>query len=204
MDLNPSRTALLALHFERDTIEPDGAFGSYFHPMIVREGVLEHTAAALAAARSRDVQVVYARVQFDQGYPGLDPTTALNGSTIEAGALLAGTSGTEFVEAVAPAAADPVFDHAGGTSAFRSPGLAGFLTERGIDTLVVAGVSTNVIVAGTVHEAVNRGFRVFVLSDCCACGDDQMQKATLETLGMISHGVVTSEAFVEAIEGAGA
>jgi nicotinamidase-related amidase len=202
MELDRTRTALLALHFERDTIEPEGAFGSFFHEMIVRDGVLEHTSDALAAARAAGVPVIYARVQFDADYPGLDASTILNGSTIAAGALLAGTPGTEFVEAVAPQDGDAVVDHAGGTSAFCSPDLAPFLVEHGIDTLVVAGVSTNVIVAGTVHDAVNRGMRVYVLGDCCACGDDATQQATLGTLQMVSHGVETSTAFVKALESA--
>ncbi len=42
------------------------------------------------------------------------------------------------------------------------------LRNRGIDTLFVAGVTTEVCVNTTVREANDRGFRCVVLGDCCA------------------------------------
>ena len=42
------------------------------------------------------------------------------------------------------------------------------LRNRGIDTLFVCGVTTEVCVNTTVREANDRGFRCIVLSDCCA------------------------------------
>src|SRR6202011_3212073 len=42
------------------------------------------------------------------------------------------------------------------------------LRNRAIDTLLVAGVSTEVCVNTTVREANDRGYRCIVLSDCCA------------------------------------
>jgi nicotinamidase-related amidase len=42
------------------------------------------------------------------------------------------------------------------------------LKNRGIETLLVCGVTTEVCVNTTVREANDRGFRCVVLSDCCA------------------------------------
>jgi len=42
------------------------------------------------------------------------------------------------------------------------------LHNRGIDTLFVCGVTTEVCVNTTVREANDRGYRCVVLSDCCA------------------------------------
>jgi nicotinamidase-related amidase len=42
------------------------------------------------------------------------------------------------------------------------------LHSRGIETLLVCGVTTEVCVNTTVREANDRGFRCIVLGDCCA------------------------------------
>ncbi len=41
------------------------------------------------------------------------------------------------------------------------------LRNRGIETLLIAGVTTEVCVHTTVREANDRGFRCIVLGDCC-------------------------------------
>ena len=52
--------------------------------------------------------------------------------------------------------------------AFIDTGLAPFLAERGIDTLVVAGVSTNASVEATVGMAGTLGYRTFLAADATA------------------------------------
>jgi biuret amidohydrolase len=42
------------------------------------------------------------------------------------------------------------------------------LRNRGTETLLVCGVTTEVCVNTTVREANDRGFRCIVLADCCA------------------------------------
>ena len=55
-----------------------------------------------------------------------------------------------------------------GKGAFYQTDLELMLKNRGIDTLFVCGVTTEVCVNTTVREANDRGFRCIVLSDCCA------------------------------------
>ncbi len=200
MKLDPACTAVLALHFERDIIEPDGPFGAVFNEMIVRHGVLENTARVLDAARDRGLPVVYARVAFPPGHPGLEAHTPLNRAVLESDSLIKGTRGTEIVEAVAPHPTDIVFDHEG-TSAFIGGRLEEILSEHDIDTVILTGAATNVIVEGTARDAGNLGYHVFVLSDCVAAGDDPAHKASLATLGLIIDGVISSSDILEALTG---
>ena len=55
-----------------------------------------------------------------------------------------------------------------GKGAFYQTDLELMLKNRGIETLLVCGVTTEVCVNTTVREANDRGFRCVVLSDCCA------------------------------------
>ncbi|WP_236656067.1 isochorismatase family cysteine hydrolase [Streptacidiphilus jiangxiensis] len=65
------------------------------------------------------------------------------------------------------------------------PGLSplpGLLAERGIDTVLVCGVVTDVCVAGTARDAFTLGLRVIVAADGTAAGSDEVHNATLRTL----------------------
>jgi nicotinamidase-related amidase len=53
-----------------------------------------------------------------------------------------------------------------GMSPFIGTALDAMLRGRGVDTVVVTGVSLNLGVIGTVIEAVNCGYRVVVPRDC--------------------------------------
>jgi nicotinamidase-related amidase len=198
VNVAPGSTAVLALHFERDVIEPDRPFGAVFNEMVVRNRVLENTSKVLAAAREQGIPVIYARVVFDEGHPGLEPKTPLYGMVLEANALVKGTAGTDIVPELAPASDDIVLDHEG-MSAFVGGQLGRLLSDRGVDTVVLTGVATNVVVEGTARDAVNNGYDAYVLSDCVSAGDDAGHEASLATMGLLTNGVVTSDEFLAAL-----
>lgn len=58
-------------------------------------------------------------------------------------------------------------------SAFFGTSLAAWLTQRGVQTLVVAGAVTSGCVRASVVDAMQLGFRPFVISDCV--GDRAIQ-----------------------------
>ncbi|MFD0262779.1 isochorismatase family protein [Kitasatospora indigofera] len=60
--------------------------------------------------------------------------------------------------------------------------LPDLLAERGIDTVVVCGVVTDVCVAGSARDASTLGLRVIVVADGTAAGSDEVHNATLRTL----------------------
>jgi nicotinamidase-related amidase len=199
VNITPSKTAVLALHFERDVVAPDGPFGAIFNPMAVETGVFEHTAAVLDAARAAGATVVYARVLFPEGHPGLVPSSPLYAMVLENNALVAGSPGVEIIDELAPHDDDVIIDHEG-MSAFVGGELDRLLEDRGIDTVVVTGVATNVIVEGTARDAANRNLTTFVLADCCSAGDAAAHEASIATLGLITNGISTSGEFVSALE----
>lgn len=52
--------------------------------------------------------------------------------------------------------------------AFTTTDLGRRLEDRGVDTLVLAGISTSGVVLSTVREAMDRDYRLLVLGDSCA------------------------------------
>jgi nicotinamidase-related amidase len=78
-----------------------------------------------------------------------------------------GEPGHDIIPELYPQAGEPVIDKPG-KGAFYQTDLELLLKNRGIETLLVCGVTTEVCVNTTVREANDRGFRCIVLSDCCA------------------------------------
>jgi nicotinamidase-related amidase len=81
--------------------------------------------------------------------------------------LRSGEPGHAFMPAARPADGESVFPKTV-NSAFIGTGLETHLRERGIDTLVIAGFTTDHCVSSTVRMADNLGFRVTVVSDATA------------------------------------
>ena len=81
--------------------------------------------------------------------------------------LVRGEPGHDIIAELYPATGEPVIDKPG-KGAFYQTDLDLMLRNRGIDTLFVCGVTTEVCVNTTVREANDRGYRCIVLSDCCA------------------------------------
>ena len=92
--------------------------------------------------------------------------------------------------------------------AFYGTDLDMILRTRGIDTVIIAGIATNVCCETTAREAMVRDFRVFFLSDgttTFGMGDasgTELQKATLATLGMVFAHILTLDEMIEQIQNA--
>lgn len=77
------------------------------------------------------------------------------------------TPGTHVFTGLNVGASDLVVDKPR-FSAFFGTDLCVTLKERGIDTLIVCGVATEICVLSTAYDGVCNDFRVIVLQDCCA------------------------------------
>lgn len=90
--------------------------------------------------------------------------------------------------------------------AFHGTDLELILRSRGIDTIIISGVATNVCCETTAREAMVRDFHVFFLSDGTATrgmGDAsaaELQKATITTLGYLFAQVLTVDEMLKKIE----
>jgi nicotinamidase-related amidase len=75
--------------------------------------------------------------------------------------------GTAIHDRVAPVA-DDIIVRKVRVGAFSTTNLDGQLRERGVDTLILAGIGTSGVVLSTVRDASDRDYRVVVVSDATA------------------------------------
>jgi nicotinamidase-related amidase len=78
-------------------------------------------------------------------------------------------------------------------SAFQGTDLADQLRSRGIETVIVAGLTTAVCVSSTARDAFQHDFHTITLSDCCAEDNLVEHEAALQTLGRVFGRVYSSD-----------
>ena len=90
--------------------------------------------------------------------------------------------------------------------AFHDTELEQLLRRRDIDTIIITGIETNVCCETTAREAMVRDFRVFFMSDGTTTGGvpgltrDEVQRASLATLGLLFAQVISVQEMVRKIE----
>lgn len=90
--------------------------------------------------------------------------------------------------------------------AFHATDLEETLRSRGIDTVIVSGIATNICCETTAREAAQRDFRVIFLSDGTATKEmggvsaADLQTATLASLGMVFAKIADTEQVIRAME----
>jgi nicotinamidase-related amidase len=127
---------------------------------------LKNVAAAINSARNADVPVIYVNLSYRPGYPELTATDP-NRAFLEPGKLLLSGVSDAPHEMVSPLPHEPVVA-ATRVSAFTHTDLEVLIRAKGIDRLVLAGVSTGGVVLATALAALDRDLAVTVLSDACA------------------------------------
>jgi nicotinamidase-related amidase len=145
-----------------------------FQPGIVEnlpdpEALLGRAEAAIDTARERGATVGYVRVAFTpEDLDGVPETSRMAPLAAAAGERLAADSPQTAVhERVAPRDGDIVVRKTR-VGAFSTTDLAEQLAARGVDTIVLAGISTSGVVLSTVRDAHDRDYRVLVLTDASA------------------------------------
>lgn len=182
--LDPRTTALINVHWQRDIVTSEGAFGPFFAAEVEGRGAVKNAVLATESAREHGALVVYARAAFRPGYPELIRNCALYEQVAVTGCLQDGTPGAEIIPELAPRADEPVVTHAR-ISAFQGTELNLMLRARGIDTVLVTGVATNVTVEGTARDAVGLGYRTVLVADACAASDGPAHEATRATFQLL-------------------
>lgn len=191
MELNPERTAIIAIHCQGDIVSGEGAFAPFFHDQIVSRNVINKIGGLLNSARDSGMTVIYTRVAFKPDFSDLNANSPLLKVVEQSGCLKDGSALAGIVPELKPAATDVVITHqrVGG---FISE-LTAVLEERGIDTLVFAGVATNASLESTARSASDAGYRVIIAEDAASAATLAAHQASIESLGLLAEIASTNE-----------
>ena len=123
---------------------------------------IENTQELLALAREKGWPVAHTRIVFADDQSDNNIFTIKVPSMLS---LLEDSHNSQIVPELTPAAGELVVRKTV-PSAFFGTSLAAWLTQRGVQTLVVAGAVTSGCVRASVVDAMQLGFRPLVVSDC--------------------------------------
>lgn len=128
---------------------------------------LARAVAALELARRVNLQVVFVRVGFTgQDYGSVPDRNKIFAGIRERARSSEGSPEQDVHPDLVRTDRDVVVTKTR-VGAFSTTNLQTHLSARGIDTLVLAGVSTSGVVLSTVRDAADRDYRLLVLADCC-------------------------------------
>ena len=191
-EIKPGRTALVAIDFQHDVVGAGGAFADLFHAEVERADLIPTATRLLGEARAAGVKIVYSRGAFQPGYPELVPNIPVLSQVAQYGCLVDGTAGAAIIDEVAPHRDDVVLTHHR-VSCFHGTELDVVLRGASIDTVVVAGVATNLAVESTARAGADLGDRTVVVSDACSTTSETAHNASLASMAMLAEIVTTDD-----------
>jgi len=190
LSIERDRTAVVIMDYQNDIV------GGY--PEDVRNELLARASRVLTAARSKDIPIIYIAVRFREGYPEISTRDAARRGIRQTGRLVEGTPGAEILSEVAPQPGEVVVAKRR-TGPFSTTDLNAVLNARGIETLVLMGVSTSGCVLSAVRWAADIDYRLIVVADCCADRDEEVQRVLTEKVFPRQATVVNSDEFIHAL-----
>ena len=190
--IKPGRTALVAIDFQHDVVGAGGAFADLFHAEVERTKLIPTATRLLSEARAAGVKIVYCRGAFQPGYPDLVPNIPVLSQVAQYGCLVDGAAGAAIIDEVTPHRDDVVLTRQR-VSCFHGTELDVILRGAGIDTVVVAGVATNLAVESTARAGADLGYRTVVVSDACSTISETAHHASLASMAMLAEIVTTDD-----------
>lgn len=193
------KTALLVLDVQNELVDPAGKVGSQgFAKVVEQRGLIARTAAVIAAMRERRQPVAFVNVGFRADYADAISRSARLAHLKEKQAIVVGSWGLEFPEAIRPLASEIVYTkHA--VSPFFNTGLETWLHRQGVTTLALCGVYTHMVVDSAARHGDDAGFAVTVLEDCCASPDPELHRIECEKILPLFGTVMQSSAFISSL-----
>lgn len=204
MAIDPAGTAVLALHWQVNVLKPEGFFGAMLSEPIFRSGVMQRAEQFHESALAAGAALFFTRFTIPEGEGELVRNTGFMQAVGDAQqAFRPGAPGTRIVPEMSGQLerGAEVADNQK-LSGLAGNDVAGQLAERGIGTVLLTGVATNLTVEQTARHGTELGLTVHVVSDCVAAADDEVHSASLASLDLVTAGCLTAqEAVAELADG---
>ena len=192
----PNRTAVIVIDCQVDFGALDGEMARRGADMTAPQAALAKAAVLVDAARAAGVKIVFVRLLT---HPGGENKIAREAKQRrhddEPDLCVEGTRGADFV-GPQPQSGDTIVSKTH-FSAFSRTGLAEQLHAQGLDTLVLAGLTTECCVASSAWDGFEHDFHIFIAEDACAAYEEALHSNALKALALSGATVTTGQAFAE-------
>ena len=195
----PRRTALCVIDVQADFADPNGLMASFGVDMSSVPAAIANMEKLIGAARAADVPVIFIGLETSAETDSPVWTERMHrregNPEAESNVCRKGTPGAAFY-GPQPQAGDTVVMKPK-YSAFHATNFAEVLREKGVDTLVVCGLTTECCIDNTVSDAFHRDYHVIIADDASAAYGEDVHRAALAILEL-NCAILRSTAEIEA------
>ncbi|MFF2299345.1 cysteine hydrolase family protein [Arthrobacter sp. NPDC058127] len=193
LELDPSRTALVVMDYQPSSLGP----------LPNADELVARTGELLDRVRSAGAQVAHVRVGFaDSDYdavPSHSPFAAIAANEKMRTAMHADSASTAINQRLAPLDGE-ITVRKTRVGPFSSTDLHQQLRGAGVDTILLAGITTAGVVLSTVRQAADLDYRVVVVSDACADPDTQVHETLVTKVFPRQATVLTAQELLVALD----
>ncbi|MGH3759217.1 cysteine hydrolase family protein [Actinophytocola sp.] len=189
-------SALLILDMINFLIHPDGTKAEDgFAEQVARRDVLSRTATAISRARGRGVPVIYVVIGFSPGHADFPANSPLFRDPVDRRPMI-GEWNSQVHDALRPDPDESIVVKRR-VSPFYGTHLDLLLRKQNVDTLMLAGVSTDLVVLSAARDAHDRDYRVKILEDATAARTKKVHDVAMTLIRHTAAVTTVDEALPE-------
>jgi ureidoacrylate peracid hydrolase len=177
---DPSVAALIVVDVQNDFVSAEGSAGKRGEDVTAALSMVPRLIRLIDEARHVGLTIIYIKTTHSEW---TDAPSWIYRSSQKSGlnTCREGSWGAEFHEGISPLPSERVvIKHR--YSAFINTDLNTVLRARGVQSVLVTGVATNVCVETTARDAYMFDYYVTLVEDCAAAYEAKLHRATLENI----------------------